>query len=381
MNQSSKPVPLLDLTRQYNSLQAELDEAVLRVSRSQQFIMGPDVAKFEGECAGYLQSKFALGCSSGTDALILALGALDIGPGDEIITPAYSFFATAGSIARTGARPIFVDIDPVSFNINPDLIERVITKKTKAIMPVHLFGQSAEMTPILEISKKYNIPVIEDAAQAIGCTYKGTFIGNLGAIGAFSFFPSKNLGAFGDAGLVSCNSEQFNERLKSLRVHGSKVKYYHDEVGGNFRLDSLQAAVLSVKLKHLDSWSEKRAKNAQTYEQLFNAAGLISDTVAPGKVVLPRILPERRHIFNQYVIRLSDRDGVMKKLKEHQIGCEIYYPLSLHQQKCFADLGYKPGDFPESERASQESLAIPIFPELEQSELERVVQALKVSLG
>jgi len=383
MENHTKPVPLLDLTRQYKNLQAELDEAVLRVSRSQQFIMGPDIAAFEGECAAYLGSKYALGCSSGTDALIMALMALDIGPGDEVITSAYSFFATAGSIARIGAKPVFVDIEPEGFNIDVSKIEDVITKKTKAIMPVHLFGQSAEMNQVVELAKAYNLKIIEDAAQAIGCKYQGQNIGSIGEIGAFSFFPSKNLGAFGDAGLVSCNDEALYQRLKSVRVHGSLVKYYHEEVGGNFRIDTLQAAVLRVKLKHLDAWSEKRATNANNYERLFSDFQLIAKdgVVTPGKVVLPKVLPGRRHIFNQFVIRVDNRDQLMNRLKDQKIGCEVYYPLSLHQQKCFVELGHKTGDFPQSERAANESLAIPIFPELEMDELERVVEAIGNSIG
>jgi len=383
MENHTKPVPLLDLTRQYKTLQAELDEAVLRVSRSQQFIMGPDIVAFEGECAAYLGSKYALGCSSGTDALIMALMALDIGPGDEVITSAYSFFATAGSIARIGAKPVFVDIEPEGFNIDVSKIEDVITKKTKAIMPVHLFGQSAEMNQVVELAKAYNLKIIEDAAQAIGCKYQGQNIGSIGEIGAFSFFPSKNLGAFGDAGLVSCNDEALYQRLKSVRVHGSLVKYYHEEVGGNFRIDTLQAAVLRVKLKHLDAWSEKRATNANNYERLFSDFQLIAKdgVVTPGKVVLPKVLPGRRHIFNQFVIRVDNRDQLMNRLKDQKIGCEVYYPLSLHQQKCFVELGHKTGDFPQSERAANESLAIPIFPELEMDELERVVEAIGNSIG
>jgi len=376
-----RPVPLLDLTRQYQALKAELDAAVLRVCESQQFIMGPDIPAFEEQCAAYCRSKYSLGVSSGTDALLMALMALDVKPGDEVITSAYSFFATAGSIARVGAKPVFVDIEPTSYNLNPVLIERAITKRTKAIMPVHLFGQSAEMAPITELARAKGVPVIEDAAQAIGCDYQGQRIGSIGAIGCFSFFPSKNLGAFGDAGLVTTNDDEIQTRLKSIRVHGSIVKYYHDEVGGNFRLDSLQAAVLAVKLRHLDSWSEGRQRNAAIYEQLFVEAGLASDTVTPGRVVLPTILPNRRHIFNQYVVRLANRDAVLAKLKELKIGAEVYYPLPLHLQKCFADLGHKLGDFPEAEKAAKESLAIPIFPELERIELESVVSGLKLAMA
>jgi len=373
-------VPLLDLTRQYQALKSELDSAVLSVCATQGFIMGPEVALFENQAAAYCKTKHALGVSSGTDALVLALMALNIGPGDEVITAPYSFFATAGSIARVGAKPVFVDIDPLSYNINTKLIETAITNRTKAIMPVHLFGQCAEMGDLMEIAKKHSLPVIEDAAQAIGSEWNGKRAGELGDVGCFSFFPSKNLGAFGDAGLVTANSSELFERLKMLRIHGSKVKYYHDEVGGNFRLDTLQAAVLSVKLPHLDSWSEKRVQNANKYFKLFAEADLISESVEKGKLVPPTALAGRRHIFNQFVIRVSERDRVMKELKENGIGCEVYYPLPLHLQQCFLPLGYKKGDFPVSELAAEQSLAIPIFPELTAAEIEQVVSALASSI-
>jgi dTDP-4-amino-4,6-dideoxygalactose transaminase len=363
-----KTVPLLDLTRQYQALKSDLDAAVLAVCESQQFILGPAVGEFECEAAEYCRTRFALGVSSGTDALILALMALDIGPGDEVITSAYSFFATAGSIARVGAKPVFVDIDPVSFNLRADLVENAVTSRTKAIMPVHLFGQCAQMDKIGEIAKAKGLAIIEDAAQAIGAEFKGKRAGQFGGIGCFSFFPSKNLGAFGDAGLVTTDEQAIYETLKKLRVHGSRVKYYHEEVGGNFRLDSLQAAVLKVKLKYLDEWSEARGRNAAIYRELFTEKRLLD------RVVLPEILPDRRHIFNQYVIRVQNRDAVMEQLKKRGVGCEVYYPLCLHEQKCFSSLAYRRGDFPEAERAARESLAIPIFPELTEEELHYVVQ-------
>lgn len=370
-----KTVPLLDLTRQYRLLKSELDAAVLELCQSQQFILGPAVGEFECDVSGYCRTKYALGVSSGTDALILALMALDIGPGDEVITSPYSFFATAGSIARVGAKPVFVDIDPVSFNIDPALIGSVITPRTKAIMPVHLFGQCAPMDEIQALARTKGLAIIEDAAQAIGAEFQGRRAGQFGGIGCFSFFPSKNLGAFGDAGLVTTDDELTYDRLKKLRVHGSKVKYYHEEVGGNFRLDSLQAAVLKVKLKYLDEWSVARAKNAALYRELFTEAGLTD------RITLPTILPQRRHIFNQYVIRIpSERDRVLEQLKKQGVGCEVYYPLCLHEQECFKSLGYKLGDFPEAERAARESLAIPIFPELTKDELSYVVSSLSEAL-
>lgn len=364
-------VPLLDLTRQYQSLKSELEPVLLEVAASQQFIMGPAIGKFESECVKYCCTKYSLGVSSGTDALLLALMALGIGQNDEVITVPYSFFATAGSIARVGAKPVFVDIEPEGFNIDVTRIEQAITKRTKAIMPVHLFGQCAEMTPLLEIAGRHGIPVIEDAAQAIGSEYEGKRAGEFGAVGCFSFFPSKNLGAFGDAGLVTCQDDELYEKLKMLRVHGSKVKYFHEAVGANFRLDTLQAAVLSVKLKYLDGWTAKRQENAELYRSLFK-----DRNIGPDRIVLPTSLPHRRHIYNQFVVRVQNRDEVLKSLKEKGVGTEVYYPLPLHLQKCFESLGYRKEDFPESERAANETLALPIFPELTTEEIEYVVGTL-----
>lgn len=371
-------VPLLDLKAQYALLRDEIEPVVKRILDSQYFIMGPEVGELECECARYCQTPFALGVSSGTDALLLALMALDIGPGDEVITTPYSFFATAGSIARVGAKPVFVDIDPRSYNIDPAKIEEKVTSKTRAIMPVHLYGQCAEMDPIMEIARRHRLSVIEDAAQAIGSEYRGRRAGAIGDIGCFSFFPSKNLGAFGDAGLVTCLTEEQNERLKTLRVHGSKTKYYHSFVGGNFRIDTLQAAVLTIKLRYLDSWSEGRQGNAADYRRLFAESGLVQDgagTRTEG-IVLPVELAERRHIYNQFVIRVPRRDEVLAHLKANGIGSEIYYPLSLHEQECFQYLGGKRGDCPESERAAGETLAIPIYPELTPAQRARVVEVV-----
>lgn len=377
-------VPLLDLKLQYQSIRAELDEAVRKVCESQMFILGPEVEAFEKEMAEYCGCKYALGVSSGTDAILLAMMAAGIGAGDEVITTGYSFFATAGSVARTGARPVFSDIDPVSFNLNPGEIERRITAKTKAILPVHLYGQCAEMGPILEIAKRRGLLVIEDAAQAIGSEYQGRRAGSIGDIGCFSFFPSKNLGGFGDGGLVTTNDERLYERLKMLRVHGGRKKYYHDEVGGNFRLDALQAAVLRVKLRYLDGWSERRKANAESYRRLFAARGILCSGAGcsqpkAGTICAPAELAERRHIYNQFVIRSAKRDALWETLRSRKIGAEVYYPVPLHLQTCFAYLGGKAGDLPESERAAAETLALPIFPELTALQLEAVADA--VALG
>lgn len=377
-------VPLLDLTAQYRSLQAELDRAVLEVCASQHFILGPKVDACEKSVAAYSGCEHGIGVSSGTDALLLALMAENIGPGDEVITSPYTFFATAGAIARLGAVPVFVDIDPVSFNLNPALIEARVTPRTRAIIPVHLYGQMADMDPIMAIAAKHNLIVIEDAAQAIGSAYKGRRAGSIGHYGCFSFFPSKNLGAFGDAGAVTTRDAARAERLRILRVHGSQPKYYHKFIGGNFRIDALQAAVISVKLPHLDSWTERRQRNALRYDRLFKEAGL-----APARIRLPDHPVGRcqkgaqgcRHIFNQYVIRVPAGSGKRDALRDHLaksgVGCEIYYPVPLHVQECFAYLGGKPGDCPESERAAAETLALPIFPELTDAQAERVVACIR----
>jgi dTDP-4-amino-4,6-dideoxygalactose transaminase len=368
----SKPVnvPLLDLKAQYAELRNEIRAAVDRVLESQQCINGPEVAQMEREIAAYSQAKHCVGVSSGTDAILLSLMALEIGHGDEVVTTPYTFFATAGCIHRVGAKPVFVDINPTTFNIDPKLIEAAITPRTKAIMPVHLFGQCADMDPILAIAKKHNLPVIEDAAQAIGSEYKGKRAGSMGTVGCFSFFPSKNLGAVGDAGAVTANDDALGKRLLKLRGHGAEVKYYHDEVGGNFRLDTIHAAVLSVKLKHLDEWTAARQKNAAYYTQAFQANPVLRTVITPPTTV------ESRHIFNQYVIRTKDRDGLKDFLKAKQIGTEVYYPVPMHLQKCFAYLGHRKGDFPHSEEAALTTLAIPIYPELSEAQKQHVVDAL-----
>jgi dTDP-4-amino-4,6-dideoxygalactose transaminase len=368
----SKPVsvPLLDLKAQYAALRDEIRPAVDRVLDSQQCINGPEVAQLEKDVARYSGCKHGIGVSSGTDALLVALMALDVGAGDEVVTTPYTFFATAGSIARLGARPVFVDIDPQTFNIDPSKIEAAITPRTKAIMPVHLFGQCADLDPIMDIARRHNLPVIEDAAQAIGSEYKGKRAGSIGAVGCFSFFPSKNLGAVGDAGAVTTNDDALARRLVKLRGHGAEVKYYHDEVGGNFRLDTIHAAVLSVKLRYLDQWTAARQANAAFYTKAIEADPVLRSVIAPPPVV------GSRHIFNQYVVRTRDREGLKDFLKVRQVGTEVYYPVPMHLQKCFADLGHRKGDFPHSEEAAQTSLALPIYPELSEAQKEHVVDAL-----
>lgn len=362
------PVPLLDLKAQYATIRAEIDAAVYRVIESQHFIGGPEVEALENEIASYSQCAYGIGVSSGTDALLVALMAIGIQPGDEVITTPYSFFATAGAVARLGAKPVFVDIDPQSYNINPSQIETVISARTRALIPVHLYGQMAEMDKICEIARQHNLYVIEDAAQAIGAEYKGRRAGSVGHIGCFSFFPSKNLGGFGDGGMVTTSDPVLSERIKLLRSHGAQPKYYHTHVGGNFRLDALQAAVLRVKLRYLDSWTTARQHNASLYRKLFSEVGTC--------VSIPEELPDRRHIYNQFVIRSSRRDALMAHLKRCQVGHEVYYPLPLHIQKCFAYLNYQLSDFPESELAAEESLAIPIFPELTDTAIQAVVKAV-----
>lgn len=381
-------VPLLDLKPQYQSLKKELDEAIIRVAESQYFIMGPELSEMEKEFQNYLNVKHAWGVSSGTDALLLALMALDIKPGDEVIVPTYSFFATAGVVSRLFATPVFVENDPVTFNIDPKDFESKITPKTKAVIPVHLFGQSAEMDEIMKIANAHNLYVIEDAAQAIGTQYKdGRFVGTIGHIGCFSFFPSKNLGGYGDGGLIVTNDDKLSEIIRIKRVHGGEPKYYHKVIGGNFRLDALQAAVLRVKLPHLQSWSEKRQQNAKRYNQLFIEAGLAEE---PGrtkfdsrnKVLLPKAVYENSgvrnyHIYNQYKIRVEKRDALREFMTKHEIGTEIYYPVPFHLQECFADLGYKKGDFPLSEFSANTSIALPIYPELTDDQLQYVVSTIK----
>jgi dTDP-4-amino-4,6-dideoxygalactose transaminase len=380
---ANEPVPLLDLKEQYRQISGEIREAIDRVIESQHFILGPEVEALEREVADYSQCAYGIGVSSGTDALLVAMMALDIKPGDEIITTPYSFFATAGSIVRLGARPVFVDVDPATFNIAPELIEASITERTRAIMPVHLYGQMAEMDAIMEIARAYNLYVIEDAAQAIGAEYKGRRAGTIGDLGCLSFYPTKNLGGFGDGGMVTANDPELAERVRRLRNHGYSARYYNQEVGGNFRLDALQAAVLRVKLKYLDGWTQGRQRNAESYRTLFAEAQIAQE---PGEetrsalrsdIRLPVEAPERRHIYNQFVIGSRRRDELQSFLTERRIGTEIYYPLPLHLQECFAELDYSEGDFPHSERAAKQTLALPIYPELSTAQLQAVVRAIK----
>jgi len=380
-------VPLLDLKAQYKSLKTELDSALLRVAESQMFILGEEVSKMEQAMCNYIGCKYSFGVSSGTDALLVALMAIDIKPGDEVIVPTFSFFATAGVVARLNAIPVFADIDPVTFNINPKDIERKITKKTKAIIPVHLFGQSAEMDEIMSIAKKHNLKVIEDAAQAIGVQYKdGRQVGTIGDIGCFSFFPSKNLGCFGDGGLVAANDEATAKKLKILRVHGGEPKYYHKIIGGNFRIDALQAAVVSTKLPHLDKWSAKRRENAALYSKLFVEHKLATEEGkaiydSANSVLLPKAIYKSNsltnyHIYNQYCIRVVKRDELRKYLTEKKIGTEIYYPVPFHRQECFAYLKTHDNDYPVSNAVAEQILALPIFPELSEEQIAYVVDSI-----
>jgi dTDP-4-amino-4,6-dideoxygalactose transaminase len=361
-------VPLLDLQAQYRPIRDEMLAAMTRIADSQRFIGGPEVEAFEREMAADIGVAHAVGLSSGTDALLVALMALGIGPGDEVITPTFSFFATAGCVSRVGATPRLVDIDPVTFNIDPAAVAAVITPRTRAIIPVHLYGQCAEMDPILEQARRRGIAVIEDAAQAIGATYKGRQAGAMGTAGCFSFFPSKNLGAFGDGGLLTTDDAALAREVRLLRSHGAEPKYLHKRIGGNFRLDALQAAVLRVKRPHLGAWSKARRRNADRYDRLF--------AERDAAVGLPARAPERRHIFNQYVVRVADRDRVRAGLDARGIGNEVYYPVPFHMQECFAPLGYRQGDFPAAEAAAAEVLALPIYGELAEAQQAEVVAAL-----
>ena len=345
-------VPLLDLKAQYGGIREDVRRAVDGVMDAQYFILGPEVAALEEEVAAYVGAKHAIGCASGTDALLLALMALGLGEGDEVITSPFTFFATAGSIWRTGATPVFVDIEPETFNIDPAAVGAAITGKTKAIIPVHLFGQCAEMDAIRDAAG--DVPIVEDAAQALSAEHQGRKAGSIGAVGCFSFFPSKNLGGFGDGGMMTTQDDALAETLRTLRVHGAERKYYHRLVGFNSRLDALQAAVLRVKLPHLDAWSDGRAANAARYRELLAGAN----------VVTPVARPHCRHVYNQYTLRVPERDAVMAGLKERDIGCAIYYPVPLHLQDCFASLGYKEGDLPVAEQAAAEVISIPVYPEL-----------------
>jgi len=389
-------VPLLDLKAQYLAIKSEIDRALAEVMDSQHFILGPKVQECESGIARYSNCSYAIGVSSGTDALLVCLMAEGIGPGDEVITTPYTFFATAGSIARVGARPVFVDIDPVTYNLDPTQIESKVTANTRAIIPVHLYGQMADMDAVMKVAEKHGLVVIEDAAQAIGAQYKGRSAGAIGHYGCFSFFPSKNLGAAGDGGMVVTNDRQRAEDLMCLRAHGSNPKYYHKVIGGNFRLDALQAAIVSVKLRHLDDWTVGRQQNAKRYDRLFAESGLrIADTSqsagsissradSPVKsrfangsphVFLPKVATDR-HIFNQYVIRMARRDQLKSALEMRGVGTEVYYPVPMHLQECFSYLGYRPGVFPESESAANETLALPIYPELTDEQASYVVRCV-----
>ena len=371
MNQKQNmQVPLLDIPLSYEEILADVENNIKEVIQSGYFILGPVVEELERQIATYCGAKYAVGVSSGTDALLISLMAAGIKEGDEVITTPFTFFATAGSISRLGAKPVYVDIEPDTFNINPEQIEKNITKKTRAIMPVHLYGQCADMDPILDLAKKNNLTVIEDAAQAIGSEYKGRKAGSLGDYGCFSFFPTKNLGGFGDGGMVIMDSEKLYEQVKILRVHGSQPKYYHKIIGGNFRLDAIQAAVVLAKLKYLDQWTNKRRENAQTYDRLFKEMG-VTDSLTPPREIVPR------HVYNQYVIRIKDKRGKLRNfLGENNIATEIYYPQPLHLQDCFLSLGYKKGDLPESEKAADETIALPIFPELTAGKLNYVAEKI-----
>lgn len=371
-------VPFFDLKPQFSSIEEEIKAALDEVLRTQQFILGPKVEALEQAIAQYCQTEYAIGVASGSDALFLALLVLGIGKGDEVILPPFTFFATAGSVSHTGATPVFVDIDPDTFNIDPFKIEEKITSKTKAIIPVHLFGQCADMEPLLELAKAKNLFVIEDAAQALGAEYRpnphseGRRAGQMGDLGCFSFYPTKNLGAFGDAGMVVTGNSQLAEKIRLLRVHGSQPKYFHKWIGINSRLDTIQAAILLVKLRHLEKWTAERQKKAKRYGELLQ--DLLPSV--PG-LRLPTAQYQNRHIFNQYVIRVPERNRLRQFLTEHGIGTDIYYPLPLHLQECYSFLNCRPGDFPISEKASEETLALPIYPELTGDQQMMVVERIK----
>jgi dTDP-4-amino-4,6-dideoxygalactose transaminase len=366
-------VPLLDVGRQYQQIRQQIARAIDRVCESGRYVLGPDCEQLESALAQYCQTPHAVACASGSDALLLALMALDIGPGDEVLMPSYTFFATASAAWRVGAKPVFVDIDPLSFNIDPNRIAAHIKPATKAILPVHLYGQCADMPAIMAIAKRHGVAVIEDAAQAIGAEWSGRRAGSWGQVGCLSFYPTKNLGCFGDGGLMTATDSKLADRLRLLRGHGMQPRYYHQEVGINSRLDTMQAAILAVKLPYLDNWTVARQANARRYDELFAACGL--DRV----LELPKVAGPCRHVWNQYVVRVPDgaRDALRSHLTAQKIGTEIYYPVPLHQQACFASLGYREGSLPESEKAARETLALPIFAELTEREQQAVVRAIR----
>jgi dTDP-4-amino-4,6-dideoxygalactose transaminase len=365
-------VPLLDLQAQYVSLRDDLQRAVERVMSSQRFVLGDEVRGLENSIADYCETKHAIGCASGSDALLLALMALDVKAGDEVITTPFSFFATAACITRLGARPVFVDIDPRTYNLDVSQVADAVTSRTKAIMPVHLYGQCAAMDPLLDVSRRRGVPIVEDAAQAIGAADNGRPAGSMGLIGCFSFYPTKNLGGAGDGGMLTTNDDDVAARLRRLRAHGGANEYEHDEVGINSRLDELQAAVLRIKFPSLDRWSNERAQKAAVYTKLLNEAEL-SFSLAP-----PHVREDGRHIFHQYVVRVpGNRDALMEHLKSRGVGTKVYYPIPLHLQACFNYLGYKEGQFPESESAAKETLALPVYPELSEEQQVYVVDSIK----
>ena len=365
-------VPLLDLQAQYASLRDDLMQAIERVMDSQRFVLGEEVRELENSIAQYCGAKHAIGCASGSDALLLALMALDLKPGDEVITTPFSFFATGAAIARVGARPVFVDIDARSYNLEPSRVADAITPRTRAIIPVHLYGQCALMDPLLEIGERRGIAIIEDAAQAIGATDNGRRAGSMGLIGCFSFYPTKNLGGAGDGGILTTNDDAIAVRLRRLRAHGGANEYQHEEIGINSRLDELQAAVLRVKLHSLDKWSDERARKAAFYSQLLNAADLSFP------LITPQVRPTGRHIFHQYIVRApGNRDALMDHLKSRGVGTKVYYPIPLHRQECFSYLGYKEGDFLEAESAARETFALPAYPELTEAQQHYVVDAIR----
>jgi len=372
------PVPLLDLKAQFSPLREEINRALSQVVEAQAFILGEPVARLEEEVARYVGSDHAIGCASGTDALILSLAALGVGPGDEVLTSPFSFFSTASCAYKVGARPAFADIDAATFNLDPERAEAAIDPRTRAILPVHLFGQCAEMDAFREIATRHGLPVVEDAAQALGATYRSAAdettlrAGAIGATGCYSFFPSKNLGGFGDGGMVVTSDGDLAERLRLLRVHGGQQMYHHRWVGWNSRLDALQAAVLRVKLPHLDEWSAGRAANASRYDAWFEESGLVK----AGRVSLPTRAPDRGHIYNQYTLRVERRDDLREHLKGAGVGHSVYYPVPLHLQECFRELGYTEGDFPEAEKACREVVSLPVYPELTREQQERVVSAV-----
>ena len=369
-------VPLLDLTAQYAAIRDELDDAVARVVRSQRFVLGPVVEACEEAVARHVGARHGIGVSSGTDALLLALMVEGIGPGDEVVTTPFSFFATAGAIARVGATPVFADVDPVTLNLDPARMAERITERTRAIIPVHLFGQMAEMAPIMAVARERGVTVIEDAAQAIGAHHDGIRAGSLGDYGCFSFFPTKNLGGWGDGGLVVTNDPARAQRLRSMRVHGETSRYHHRFVGGNFRLDALQAAVLQAKLPHLERWIAARIANAALYTRLL---GPFAERCGD-RLRLPQVVTDH-HVFNQYVVRVADRDRVRAELEAAGVGTAIYYPVPLHLQECFSSLGHRRGDLPVSERAADRVLALPVFPELAEAQIRHVAGAIRTALG